>query len=185
MFGLFKKRVDPRALHSASSMACQRLGDNIRLFWNLRQCEQEQVEEAINLGIETHMFALAVTMTLLNFTIRDAYYDAALASPIDPMPDFRMTADEERAAIRDAWAFVRNPVVRMNIDTRYRYVCVNKLNSPEEDALWRQMGRWSDFAVRRSFEAKQELSTGWLAFCVALRDGDQQAAREYLTGTRW
>jgi hypothetical protein len=184
MFGLFKKRVDPRALHSASSMACERLRANVALFCNLRRCEQDEVEEAINLGIETHMFALAVTMTLLNFTIQDAYYDAGLASPIDPMPDFRISADEERAATRDAWAFVRNSVVRMNIDTRYRYICVNKLNSPEEAALWQQMGHWSDFEVRRSIEAKQELSTGWLAFCMALRGGDQQAARDYLARTR-
>jgi hypothetical protein len=142
------------------------------------------VEEAINLGIETHMFALAVTMTLLKFTIRDAYYDAGLASPIDPMPDFKMGIEEERAAIRDAWALVRNPVVRMNIDTRYRYICVNKLNTPEEDALWNQMGQWSNFEVRGSFEGKKDLSTDWLAFCEALRSGDQQAAREYLARTR-
>jgi hypothetical protein len=165
-------------------MACEQLRDNVQLFCNIRRCEQEEVEEAINLGIETHMFALAVTMTMLNFTIQDSYFDAGLASPIDPMPDFKITADEQRAAIRDAWAFVRNPVIRMNIDTRYRYICVNKLNGPEEGVLWQQMGLWSDSEVRRSFEAKQALSTGWIAFCVALRKGDQQAARDYLARTR-
>jgi hypothetical protein len=184
MFGLFKKRVDPKALHSATSMACERLRGNVQLFANLRRCEQDEVEAAINLGVETHMFALSVTMTLLNFTIQDAYADAGLAGPIDPLPDFKMTPDDERTAIRDAWAFVRNSVIRMNIDARYRYICVNKLNTPEEEALWQQMTHWSDGEVRRSFEMKQDLSTDWLAFCTALRGGDQQAARDYLGRTR-
>lgn len=180
MFGLFKPRVDQDALRSASSLACERLRANVELFGSLRSCSQEEIEEAINLSIETHMFALAVTMTMLNFTIQDAYFDAGLAGPLEPMPDFKMTADDERAAIRGAWAFVSNPVIRTNLDTRYRYIRVSNLNTPAEDALWAQMCRWCDFQVRYSFEARKGLNVGWLSFCMALRDHDPEAAKEIL-----
>jgi hypothetical protein len=73
----------------------------------------------------------------------------------------------------------------MNIDMRYRYIYVQKLNSPAEEDLWRQMEAWSECEVRRAFESRQGLNTDWLGFCMALREGDQDAAGRYLSGRPW
>ncbi|VVS99696.1 conserved hypothetical protein [Sphingomonas aurantiaca] len=165
MFGLFKKGVDQACLQSAGQQAAIHLMRSIKLYSDLNEIDQYRIEEAINKSVEAQIITVQVALSILNYTIQDAYYEAGLASPLKGMPKFRMTTDDTRKALRLVLSGFK--ICKANLDMRYRYMCVANLMTDEERALDSQIAEWSQNAVRDVFENDLKfIDTTWVGMIV-------------------
>lgn len=179
IFGLFTQRVDKTCLTLAGRAVESHFKCAIRSFCSMHDVCLEELDETIRQTIECQMFVVSLSTSLLNFALIEAYYSAGKASPVEGMPKIKFTHDDGRLGLREAWAVF--PTCRPNLDMRYRYICVQKLNSPQEQVLWEQMERWSEYYAQQVYVYRQPLSLNWLSFVLALRNRDVPGAQRYVS----
>lgn len=124
---------------------------------------------------------LSVLRPALNFALQDAYLQAGKITNFEPLPA-ALTSDDERGALRTAFADL--PTSKANLDMKFRYMFTNDLSSPAEDALWDEMVTISQSVVQRAYEQKNALNSFWVGVIARLREGDADGARRQLMEAR-
>lgn len=176
MFGLGQNRVDAACMEAAGLSLKSKLDEATSRFVGERRIDVVDIDDSVRRLIESQMFMLSLSTSLLNGCLTDAYYEAGKADPLSGLPrNLKVDHDLSRAALRLSWSQF-GPITRANLDTRYRYVLVSKLMSPGEAGLWAQMEAWSETAADKHFRLHQPLRLGWLDFIEALGRGDKEGA---------
>lgn len=179
MFGLFKKRADPRLLADVAGKIREKLDTSVNRFCDSRQISSAEIGEAIRIVVDAQMFVVSFSTSLFNYCLIDACYDAGLADPLTGKLAIKLDPADARHVLRQAWSSFQPPV-RANLDMRYRYMLVECLATPHEQETWERMERWSERATSDHFEMQQPLRTGWLTFIQAVGVMDIAGARAAL-----
>ncbi len=177
VFGLFKKRLDPRMLDLAAGLVRNRFRESLEAGCSIHCKDQKEIDETIRRSPDAQLMVLAILRPAIDFALQDAYFNSGKILSFQPLPA-KLTNDEERGAIRVAIADL--PTSKANLDMKFRYMFTNKLGSPAEDALWDEMLTVSQAVVRRAYEEKKAINSFWVGVIARLSEGDADAAKRQL-----
>ena len=177
MFGLFRKRIDPKLLAEATAAAAAKLRESADAGCSIYCTDLNLIDEAIRQRLDAQLLVLAVLRPVINLALQDAYFNAGLLLPLETLPA-ELTLDEERTAIRGCTMFFQT--CKPNLDMRFRYMFAGDLSSSAEDELWNDMVTTIQPVVRRSFEQKANLNSFWVGAIVRLREDDIDGAQQII-----
>lgn len=178
MFDFLRPRADRACLLAAGNAMKSLLEESLNSGCSVYETSTADIARAINRIVEAQMAVVSLSTSLLNYCLTDAYYDAGKASPLAGMPRLRVNHDDSLAALHIAWSIFEWG--KSSLDMRYRYIYVRKLNSPQEDALWQRIERWSEKQCRNTFEYQRPFDIAWVEFIHALAQADITRANDVL-----
>lgn len=181
VFGLFKKRLDPRMLDLAAGLVRNRFRESLEAGCSIYCKTLTVIDETIRSSPDAQLMVLSVLRPAIDFALQDAYFNSAKILSFEPLPA-AITNDEERGAIRAAIADL--PTSKANLDMKFRYMFANNLSSPAEDALWDEMVTVSQAVVRRAYEQKSAINSFWVGVIARLSEGDADGAKRQLMEAR-
>lgn len=195
-----------RALSSATNLAGNKIEDALRPSADSAQllvvalpkaqaifarhlasvsADWEQVDTGVRKIIEAQMIVVSFSTTLLNIALQDAAYDLGMVDRIkllegrNGFPKIKISDDAFRAALKTLWASF-SPATRMNLDMRYRYIFVQKLNSDAEAHMYEKFNSYAVQTITNEMAHQANPDLRWLDLVRALSTDDRSGAIEAL-----
>jgi len=181
VFGLFKKRIDPTLLRTASTDVRARFTESLEAGCSIYCKELTEIDATIRQSADAQLMALAVIRPAIDYALQDAYFKAGKVLSFEPLPA-KLTLEEERQVVREVISDL--PTSKSNLDMRFRYMFTNDLSSPAEDALWDEMVTLAQSVVRRNYEQKSRINSFWVGVIARLGEGDAEGARSVMDEAR-